>query len=221
MNLDAAAPITLYHKRRQRVERAKGFMHLVTAIVLLSSLLEVISGRESFTWLTALEVLVGAAYIALLVREVVHMRRHGAAHHERVAWLELPAAGILALEGYHIWHRHHEAALHTGQQQFHVLPWLYFAVAFWYLILAFGLARLHERRFLHLYAAGFRGRLHLLGKGFNFTWPEVARLEPQGAAEVLVHSADGQQKLLSFRSIQDGPAHRDRLLAHAQQQVAS
>jgi hypothetical protein len=221
MNPYSAAPIILYHKRRQRVERAKGLVHIVPAIVLLSALLDVVSGRESFTWLTALEVLVGAAYIVLLVRELLHIRRHGAVHHERIAWLELPAAGILALEGYHIWHRHHETALRTGQQQFHVLPWLYFGVAFWYLIMAFGMARLHERRFLHLHAAGFSGRLHLFKKGFDFTWPEVARLEPQGATEVLVHSADGQQKLLSFKNIHDGAAYRDRLLAHAQQQVAS
>ncbi|MFC7668219.1 hypothetical protein ACFQT0_13160 [Hymenobacter humi] len=35
--------------------------------------------------------------------------RHNPFHQEQVAWLELAAAAILALESYHIWHRHHVA----------------------------------------------------------------------------------------------------------------
>lgn len=216
MTLPAASSVTtLYHKRRIRMERAKGLSHLVPAFVLLSSLLGVVSGREPFTWLTGLEVLVGAAYVVLLVREVQHSRHHGPTHHEPIAWLELAAAGILGLEGYHIWHQHHETALRTGHEQFHVLPWLYFALALWYVVLTFTLARLYERRRLHLHPAGFAVRLHPFRKLQAFAWSEIARLEPQGTAGVLVHYHDGRQKRLSFNSIHDGPAHRDRLLAHA------
>ncbi|QJX45567.1 hypothetical protein HMJ29_00865 [Hymenobacter taeanensis] len=207
----------LYHKRRARVERAKGLSHLVPAFVLIGGVLGVLVGEEPFTLLVGVELLVGVAYVGLLVREQVHLKRHPA-HHERVAWLELAAAGILALEGYHIWHRHHEKALLTGRHQVHVLPWLYALLAVWYTAMAFGMARMYERRHLHLHAEGFSGRLHPFKRRFAFTWNEVVRVEPVGEADVCVHHADGRQQHLSFAALQDGPAHRNRLLEHAAQQ---
>lgn len=207
--------ITLYHKRRARIERARGLSHLVPALVLLSGVGGVLSGAEKLTGLLLLELGVGIAYVALLAREMLQLRRHGPAHHEQVAWLELAAASILALEGYHIWHRHHEAYLRTGIERTHVLPWLYWAVAAWYVVMAFGMARLHQRRFLHLHPAGFSGRTSVFSSRFDYAWATVRRLEPVGEADVIVHSATGQPRRLSFKNVYDGPAHRNRLLAAA------
>ncbi|MDF7812316.1 hypothetical protein [Hymenobacter sp. YC55] len=218
-NPSATGPITLYHKRRARIERAKGLSHVVPALVLLSGVFGVITGQEPFTLLLGLEVLVGAAYVLLLLREIQHLRRHPN-HHERVAWLELAAAGIFAIEGYHIWHRHHEAALRTGEHKFHVLPWLYAALAVWYVGMAFGIARIYERRHLHLHANGFSGRMHPFRRGFSYTWAEVDHLEPSGPTDVLVHRSNGQQQKISFANVYNGSALRDQLLAHRQAKTA-
>ena len=212
--MNAAAPVTLYHHRRARIERAKGLSHAVPAVVLLSGLAGALDGARPFTLLLGVELLVGAAYLVLLVRELRALRQHGPEHHARVAWLELAAAGILGLEGYHIWHRHHEHALRTGEHRLHVLPWIYAAVALWYVLMAFGLAHLQRRRFLHLQPNGFAGRLQLWGKRFQYSRAEVARLEPVGAADVIVHRPGGGQQRLSFQGIYNGPAHRDRLVSH-------
>ncbi|SHJ62983.1 hypothetical protein SAMN02745146_3580 [Hymenobacter daecheongensis DSM 21074] len=213
--LSASGPTTLYHKNRVRIERVRGFSHLVPALILLGGLSGLLGGTESLTPLLGLELAVGAAYVLLLLRELRQLRQHGPGHHERVAWLELAAAGILALEGYHIWHRHHETALRTGEHRLHVLPWLYWAVAVWYGFMAFGMAQLHKRRHLHLHAGGFSGRLHPFWRGFAFRWDEVARVEPAGETDVVVHRTDGSQQRLSFGSVHEGAAHRNRLLAHA------
>ena len=216
MNSAAASSVTLYHHRRARIERARGLSHLVPALVLLSGVGSVLGGSEKLTGLLLLELVVGVAYVALLARELYQLRRHGPAHHERVAWLELAAAGILALEGYHIWHRHHETALRTGEHGLHVLPWFYWAVAAWYVAMAFGIAKLHQRRFLHLHPTGFRGRVQLFGPRFEYVWANVRRLEPVSEADVIVHGEPGESRRLSFKNVHDGPAHRNRLLAAAE-----
>lgn len=206
--------VVLYHRNRHRIERAKALSHAAPAVALLMGVFNVLGGTEPFTGLVGVELVVGATYLVLLVRELRHLRQHGPEHHEAVAWLELAAAGILALEGYHIWHRHHEQALRTGQHSLHVLPWLYAVLALWYVLMAFGLAQLQQRRYLHLQPEGFGGRLQLLGRKFYYPWTHVARLEPLDAADVIVHRTDGRQQRLSFKGVYNGPAHRDRLLAH-------
>ena len=214
----AAAPITLYQQRYIRRQRGKTVVHLVPAVVLLSGVLEVATGAEPLSWLRVVEFVVGAAYLLLMARELRHLRHQSRAHpqHEPVAWLELAAAGILALEGYHLWHRHHEAALASGSTRFHVLPWLYGGVAVFYVGLAFGLRHLLERRFLHLHPAGFRGRVGLLGPAFSYEWADVRAAEPAGPADLVVVHHDGQRRRISFAGLHDGPARRDQLLAHVQ-----
>ena len=120
----------------------------------VSGLLPLLLGTERLTLLLLLEVLVGGCYLVLMARELRHLR-HPMPHHEPIAWLELAAAGILALEGYHIWHRHHEHNVAAGTHTLHVLPWLYALAAGLFVGLAFGANRLLERRFLHLHPAGF------------------------------------------------------------------
>ncbi|UOQ71835.1 hypothetical protein [Hymenobacter cellulosilyticus] len=215
---DAAAPerTTLYDRRHTRRQRAKALSHIVPALVLLTTALAAVSGAEPLTAVTILELVVGAGYILLLLREMRHLKHHP--HHtERVAWLEIAGAGILALEGYHILHRHHAADLLRGTHTFHILPYLYFLIAGFYLFLAFNLYRITQRRHLHLHAEGFGGRLGLLSREFHFSWAEVAAVEPSGAAELIVHRTDGTRQQISFAHLHDGPAHRDRLVAHAQQ----
>ena len=210
-----SAPTTLYRQRHVRRQRGKTLAHLVPAVVLLSGALEVATGAEPLSGLRLIEFVVGAAYLLLMARELRHLRHQSLPHHEPVAWLELAAAGILALEGYHIWHRHHAAALISGSTKFHVLPWLYGALALFYVGLAFGLRHLIERRFLHLHPAGFRGRVGLLRPAFRYEWAEVARVEPAGPADLVVVHRNGQRQRISFAGLHDGPTRRDELLAHA------
>lgn len=212
--------ITLYERRHARRQRAKGLMHLTPALVLLTSMLGVLGGEEPFSPLIMLELVVGLTYIVLLVLELRHLGR-GHLHPGRVAWLELAAAGILALEGYHIMHRHHLAEAAGGPHRLHVLPWLYFTLAVFYATMAFWLPRLVERRHLRLHEAGFEGRVHQLHPRFSFRWAEVASVEPSGAADVEVHLKDGTTQRISFAKTHDGPAHRDQLLTHARLALGS
>lgn len=213
----SAAPerVALYTHRHARQQRGKALSHIVPALILLSTATATFTGQESLTWVTILEFVVGVAYLVLMVRELLHLKRH--AHHERVAWLELAAAGILALEGYHIMHRHHAADLAHGTHRFHILPHLYFALAVFFAVMAFNMYRVIERRHLHLHTEGFGGRVGLLQPAFEFNWSEVESVEAVGAADVLVRCIEGREQHLSFTGLHDGPAHRDRLVAHAQQ----
>ena len=204
----------LYDKRHALRQRAKGLSHLVPAVVLLSSFLKVIGGEVPFTALVIIELVVGAAYVILLVQELRHLSR-GHLHPGKIAWLEIAAGGILALEGYHIMHRHHIAEAAGAVKRFHLLPWAYFTLAVIYVSMAFWLPRVLERRHLRLHEAGFGGRLHPLRRGFSFEWEQIKAVEPVGSADVLVHLTDGTEKRISFAKMHDGPAHRDRLLAHA------
>lgn len=214
----AESRTTLYHHRHAKTQRRKSLGHLGPAVVLLFAVAPVLSGSEAFTPMVGLEFLVGAAYLVLMVRELLHLR-HNAFHREPVAWLELSAAAILALESYHIWHRHHVAELAGAPHRVHVLPWLYAAVAVVYVVLAFRMKQLDGRRFLHLHPEGFAVRTSRLGVAHKLRWADVASVEPAGSADVIVHHVDGQPRRISFAELHDGPAHRDSLLAHAARQL--
>ncbi|MBD2720529.1 hypothetical protein [Hymenobacter armeniacus] len=216
-----AAPaerITLYHRRHARQQVGKSFGHFGPAVVLLFGIAPVLSGEESFTALRALEVLIGAAYLALMVREWVHLRHHPH-HREPVAWLELAAAAILALESYHIWHRHHEAALAGHPHKTPILPLLYAGTAVMFAVMAFRMKEMDGRRFLHLHGRGFALRTNRLGRKHELRWAEVAAVEPDGPADVLVRCTNGRARRISFAHLHEGAAHRDRLLAHAAAQL--
>ena len=154
-----------------------------------------------------------------MVRELLHLR-HNPFHREPVAWLELAAAGILALESYHIWHRHHEAELAGAPHRTHVLPWLYAGVALMYVGLAFRLNKLTDRQFMHLRPNGFAVRTQRLGPAHELTWADLAAVVAEGPADAVVHRSDGQKQRISFAHLHEGAAHRDRLLAHAAQYLA-
>lgn len=214
MDTEQATHFVLYPRRYHKSARVRALMHLVPAMLLVSGLRPLAQGQEPLTLLLGLEIIIGAAYLVLMVRELGHLR-HAIPHTESVAWLELAAAGILALEGYHIWHRHHAHALATGTHQLHVLPWLYAAAAGMYAGLTFGSSRLGSRRYLHLAATGFDGRLRMLGPRFRFEWPQVQLVEAQEPARVLIYSPEAPPRQLSFAHLLHGTEHRDHLLAHA------
>ncbi|OON68449.1 hypothetical protein [Hymenobacter sp. CRA2] len=217
--MNPAAPasqqhIVLHHKRQARMARAKSLSHLVPAGMLVTGVVGVLTKAEPLTPLLVVEFVVGAAYLVLLLRELRHLR-HDPHHHERVAWLELAAAGIAALEGYHIWHRHHEAELGGAPARIHVLPYLYALIAAIYVWLAFNSQRLQQRRFLHLHEDGFTGRLHPFSRRFDYRWEELTGVEPVGAAELLVRHRDGRERRLSFDQMHEGATLREQVLAHA------
>lgn len=216
----AEGRVILHHRRHAKQQRGKAIGHLGPAVVLFLGILPVLKGDETLTPLLALEVAVGVAYLALMVRELLHLRRHPF-HHEAVAWLELAAAAILFIEGYHIWHRHHETEAAGAAHRLHILPGLYTAVGVVYVVLAFRARQLAERRYLHLHPEGFAVRTKGLGPVHNLRWTNIAAVEPDGPADMLVHCPDGQSHRISFASLHDGPAHRDRLLAHCQTAMKS
>ena len=209
----AEGPVTLYHRRHAWQQRRKTLAHLAPAVVLVLGLAPVLAGTERLTLLLGVEVLVGAAYLMLMVRELLHLR-HKPFHRERVAWLELSAASILALESYHSWHRHHAAELASGIHKVHTLPWVYAALAVVFVVLAFRMKQLDGRRFLHLHPDGFAVRTTRLGAAHQLRWADVAAVEPAGPADVLIRRTDGQTQRISFADVHDGAAHRERLLDH-------
>ncbi|WP_460557082.1 hypothetical protein [Hymenobacter daeguensis] len=215
----AGEPVTLYHRRHARQQVAKAIGHVGPAVLLLLGIMPMLTGGERLTLISGLEIAIGALYIGLMVRELRHLR-HNPFHQERVAWLELAAAAILAMESYHIWHRHHAAELAGAPPRVHTLPWLYAALAVGYVVLAFRLHKLSGRRFLHLHAEGFAVRTRHLSPAHHLRWADIAAVEPEGAADVLVRRPDGRTHRVSFASVHEGAAHRDRLLAHAQQYLA-
>ncbi|WP_210517545.1 hypothetical protein [Hymenobacter terricola] len=210
----AGGPATLYHRRHARQQFAKTLGHVGPAVVLLLAIGPIVAGAEPFTWSVVLEFAVGAAYLVLMVREIRHLR-HNPFHREPVAWLELAAAAILALESYHIWHRHHLAELAGGPHRVHTLPWVYAALAVVYIVLAFRMKQLDGRRFLHLHPDGFAVRTTRLGPPQELRWADIAAMEPAGPTEVLVRRHDGQTHRISFADLHEGAVHRDRLLDHA------
>ena len=224
MNPTATSPAVegrtvLYHRRHAKQQRSKIVGHLGPAVVLVTGLAPVLTGAEPLTALLALEVAVGAAYLLLMVRELRQLRR-APFHREPVAWLELAAAGILAFESYHSWHRHHAADAAAGLHRVHLLPWVYAALAGVYVALAFRLKQLAGRRFLHLHAGGFAVRTRQLGPAHDLRWADLAAAEPAGPADLLLRRAGGHTQRVSFAHLHDGPAHRDRLLAHARAALA-
>ncbi|MDB5235492.1 MAG: hypothetical protein JWR44_2485 [Hymenobacter sp.] len=206
----------LYHRRHAKQQAVKTVGHLVPAVVLLLGVAPILAGDEPLTFMAGLEVAVGIAYLVLMVRELLQLR-HNPFHRERVAWLEMASAGILALEGYHIWHRHHVAELAGGPHKVHALPWVYGAVALAYVVLAFRLNKLAERSYLHLHADGFAVRIHRLGRAHTLRWADIGAVEPAGTADLLIHHADGQTHRVSFANLHEGAHHRDQLLAHVAQ----
>lgn len=80
-------PLTLYHRRHAKQQRGKTAGHLGAAVVLVLGVVlgvaPILSGAESLTLLVGVEVLVGAAYLVLMVRELLHLRHHPF-HRERV-----------------------------------------------------------------------------------------------------------------------------------------
>jgi hypothetical protein len=212
----AEGPTTLFHRRHAKQQVGKSLGHFGPAVVLLFGIAPVLAGEERLTVLLGLEVLIGAAYLTLMVRELRHLR-HDPFHRENVAWLELAAAAILALESYHIWHRHHEAERAGAPHRVHVLPWLYAAIACLFVVLAFRMRHLQNRRFLHLHPEGFGVRTALLARAQELRWADVSAVEAVGPADVLVRHPNGQTRRISFENLADGPAHRDRLLAHWQE----
>lgn len=209
----AGGRTTLYHRRHAWQQRAKTLGHVGPAVLLLFALQPVLVGGETFTPLVALEFGVGAAYLLLMVRELRHLRRNPF-HREPVAWLELAAAGILALESYHIWHRHHAAELASGVPKTHTLPWVYAALAVAYVVMAFRMRQLDGRRYLHLHSGGFAVHTTRLGRAHELRWADVASVEPAGPADLLVRHHNGQTSRISFADVHEAATHRDRLLGH-------
>jgi hypothetical protein len=208
----------LSNRRHPRRHFAKALGHLGPALVLVSGVAPVLTGAEPLTFLAGLELVVGAAYLVLMARELLQLR-HNPFNQARVAWLELAAAAILALESYHSWHRHHEAALAGAPPRPHLLPWLYAAGAVVYVVLALRMRQLANRLYLHLHDDGFAVRTGQFGRAHHVRWADVAAAEPAGPTGVLIRRTDGQEHRIAFDRLHDGPAHRDRLLAHVQKAI--
>ncbi|MBO2008188.1 hypothetical protein [Hymenobacter negativus] len=213
----AEGPTILYHRRHARQQVAKAIGHVGPAVLFLLGVMPILLGEEHISLMSGLEIAIGALYLVLMVRELRHLR-HNPFHRERVAWLELAAAAILAMESYHIWHRHHEAELAGAPHRLHTLPWLYAVLAVVYVVLAFRMHKLGSRRFLHLHSEGFAVRTKHLAPVQELRWADIATVAPDGPAGVLVCQPNGREYRISFASVHDGAAHRDRLLAHVRQQ---
>ena len=218
MNASTPGPdgtITLFPRQHVRRQVGKALGHLAPAIILALGVGSLFSGEEPLTPLVGLEVLAGLTYFGLMVRELWHLR-HTPFHQERIAWLEVAAAAILAVESYHLWHRHHAAELAGAPRRTHLLPGVYALVAGLYVLLAFRFQALTQRRYLQLQADGFAVRTRLLFPVLQVRWVELAAIEPVGASALCLHYLDGHKHDLTFVDFYEGGVHRDRLLMYAQ-----
>ncbi|RPD43675.1 hypothetical protein DNI29_23345 [Hymenobacter sediminis] len=205
---------TLFPRQHVRRQVGKALGHLVPAGILALGVGPLFSGAEPFTLLAGVEVVVGLTYLVLMVRELRHLRQHPL-HQKPIAWLELAAAAILALESYHLWHRHHATQVAGAPPRTHVLPWLYALVALLYVGLAFSLQWVTQRRYLHLHAEGLSLRTGLFSPVHRVRWADLAAVEPVGPSGVRLRYRDGREYDLDFAGFRQGAAHRDHLLAHA------
>ncbi|OGX85058.1 hypothetical protein [Hymenobacter glacialis] len=211
-------PAALVRRRHTRRQFAKTLGYLGPALVLAGGVAPVLAGTEPLTGLRAVELLLGASYLVLMLRKIWQLRLNPF-HQSAVAWLELAAAAILAIESYQLWHRYHEAELAGAPVQVPVLPWLYAAVAVVYVVLAFRMRQLATRQYLHLHAEGFAVRTGQAGQAHNLRWADIATVEAAGATSVLIRRTDGQEHRIAFDGLPDGQAHRDRLLAHLRKSI--
>lgn len=153
--------------------------HLGPAVLLVHGTAKAVRHRE-VSGLHGLEFAVGAVFVALVLRHWFRVRyRADRAAPHGPEWLELAAAGILGLEGYHLHHRH---ALAPGPHSFHVLPWLYGAVAVGYALLAFHPAWLVRRRGLRFTPDGFWLRRWALGRARRAHWAALRAVVPVGTS---------------------------------------
>ncbi|MGY3087840.1 hypothetical protein ACVWYF_000866 [Hymenobacter sp. UYAg731] len=213
----------LHHRRLAVRQRVKALNHLVPALVLVQGAFEAFYGG-TLSWIRGLEMAVGATYLVLLAREMRHLRCHptGTVHHGP-EWLEVAAAGILALASYHSWHRHHEAELASGIHRTHYLPWVYGVLALVYLGLAFGAGRLARRQGLHFTEEGFWMRLLPISRVRRVQWADLQAVTiAPNATDLLLHPRDGgPPQLLKLSPYHNGDTLRERLLAHAAQALGS
>lgn len=211
---------TLFSRRHPRRQVAKTLGHLAPALILLLGIGPLVSGTEPLTLLTVLEIAVGLTYLVLMVREWRHLR-HNPFHQERIAWLELAAAAILGVEAYHLWHRQHVAAVTDGIPRRHLLPGLYAVVGVAYVVLAFRARALTKRLHLQLHPEGFAVRTSHFARPHYVHWTQVAAIEPVGSDAVQLRDPNGHARLITFAGFHEATAHRDRLLAHALNHVAT
>ena len=135
---------------------------------------------------------------------MVRHLRHNPFRREPVAWLELAAAAIPALESYHIWHCHHEAELASGAPRLHILPWVYAATAVACVALVFRMKQLDGRRYLHPHPA-IAVRTARLGPAHELCWVDVAAVEPAGPADLLARHHNEQTRRISFADLPWSP----------------
>ena len=215
--LPAVEYYPLPHRRHAVRQRAKALSHVVPALVLVQAGAAAFSGSEQLS-VRLLELVIGTAYLVLLVREWRHLRHPptGAPPHGP-AWLELAAAGILALEGYHIWHRHHEAELAGAPHRVHYLPWLYAVLALVYVGLTFGAGRLARRQGLHFTADGFWLRLRPLGRVQRVHWAALRAITPAASGpDLLLHAlGGGAPQVLKLSPYYNAALLHERLLVYA------
>ena len=216
----ATAHYPLLTERSARRERFKGLNHLVPAVVLVQGATDAITHHD-VNWARGLELALGMVFVVLLVRHwyAVRHRPTGPAPPHRPEphgpeWLELAAGGILAMEGYHLWLR---PALVAATHKFHVLPWLYGAVAIWYVLMAFHRARPSSRRSLCITPAGFWLRRSVLGRAHRVPWAGLRALAPVGEGpDLLLYPLDGgQPQPLALHQYLNGSWLSEQLLAHA------
>lgn len=216
----ADGKITLFPQQHVRRQVGKAVGHLFPAVILVVGVIPLFSGTEPPTLLAWVEVIAGFTYLVLMGQELRHLRQ-APFHQQRIAWLELAAAAILALESYHLWHRHHEAERAGAPPRLHLLPWVYAVVAALYVVLAFCFSTLIQRRYVQLSADGFAVRTSLFAPVQQVQWAHLAAIEPVSQSGLRLHYTTGQTTSLSFEGFQDAVAHRDRLLQHVQTALGS
>ena len=160
----APAEIVLRSRQASRALAGAAAQHAVAAVMLIGAGLESLDSGHGAWWFVAASIVVGAALVVAVIREIRALRRHGA-EPGALPVVDFLAVPLLVLE-----------AVHRHEQGKHYLPWAYVFVALLTLARALAWRRLVRIRRLRLDEAGLDIRLRPFRR-VRVAWADLASVE--------------------------------------------
>ncbi|MBI4917233.1 MAG: hypothetical protein HY825_15450 [Acidobacteria bacterium] len=156
--------IVLRSKQAGRALAGAAAQHAVAAVMLIGAGLESLDSGHVAWWFVAATIVVGAALVVAVIREIRALRRHGV-EPDALPVVDFLAVPLLALE-----------AVHRHEQGKHYIPWVYVLVAVLTLARALAWRRLVRIRRLRLDETGLDIRLRPFRR-VRVAWADLVAVE--------------------------------------------